>query len=249
MKTQWRRKCPKCKENIFHKSEASLKLALRQKRICLTCKHGNQKRKEPYQRVCSGCNKIITYKYASGYFEALKKNRKCNSCSKKDTHPKKTIKSDWARKCSKCDNTLYYSRKDARDSAQQKNKQCRECADNQHRILMVNRSRRLGHYPNFNIKACEIFKELNQCLGWSGIYGTNGGEYLIESLGYYVDYYEPKLNLVIEYDEEHHNRKQQLVKDKMRQERIEKKMGCKFYRITNKTNIEDFVKTLKEDVL
>ena len=66
---------------------------------------------------------------------------------------------------------------------------------------------------------------------WDGQHAENGGEYCIKELGYWVDYYEPTLNLVIEYDEPYHSRKINQIKDLARQKEIEEYLGCKFYRI------------------
>jgi hypothetical protein len=59
--------------------------------------------------------------------------------------------------------------------------------------------------PNYNKKACEwfkIFDEQNNTKGRYALYG--GGEYLIEELGYWVDYINHDLKLIIEWDEKRH---------------------------------------------
>ena len=48
----------------------------------------------------------------------------------------------------------------------------------------------------------EFFDELNKENGWSGRHAKNGGEVSVG--GFWLDYYEPNLNLVIEWDERHH---------------------------------------------
>ena len=64
-------------------------------------------------------------------------------------------------------------------------------------------------------------------------HAENGGEFYIKELGYWVDYYEPNLNLVIEWDEPHH--KKQIKKDMYRAKEIIKETGCKFFRIDEET--------------
>lgn len=83
--------------------------------------------------------------------------------------------------------------------------------------------------PNYNPKACQLFEEINKEMGWSGQHAENGGEFYIKELGYWVDYYEPNLNIVIEYDENRHRR--QIDRDIQRQQEIEQYLDCKFYRI------------------
>ena len=64
-------------------------------------------------------------------------------------------------------------------------------------------------------------------------------QYKIKKLGYFVDGYIPKLNLVIEIDEERHFNIDGKLKEKdiERQKEIEKELNCKFLRIKdNKLN-------------
>ena len=61
-----------------------------------------------------------------------------------------------------------------------------------------------GFQPNYNHKACnwlEIFDKTNNT---KGKYATNGGEFFIESLGYFLDYINHDLKIIMEWDEEHH---------------------------------------------
>jgi very-short-patch-repair endonuclease len=48
--------------------------------------------------------------------------------------------------------------------------------------------------------------------------------------GYSVDAYDKNKNLVVEYDESHHNQPKRKEKDIKRQEEIIKTLHCKFYR-------------------
>jgi len=90
------------------------------------------------------------------------------------------------------------------------------------------------HKIFFNKNACKYFDWLNMYNGWNGQHAMNGGEK--EVLGYFVDYYEPKLNLVIEWDEKYHNTPKQTRKDKIRENEIIKFLNCNFYRIDETTN-------------
>jgi len=58
--------------------------------------------------------------------------------------------------------------------------------------------------PNFNLIACkwlELFDNVNHT---KGLYATQGGEYYIEELGFFPDYFNPELKLIMEWDEAHH---------------------------------------------
>ncbi len=95
-------------------------------------------------------------------------------------------------------------------------------------------------WPNYNRTACELFKQIELELGWNGFYATKGKEKRIGR--FWVDYYEPKENIVIEYDEPHHfdSNGNLKIKDINRQNIIVKQTQCKFYRINKNTNYEQF---------
>jgi hypothetical protein len=84
--------------------------------------------------------------------------------------------------------------------------------------------------PFYNPSACKLFEEINKELGWSGRHAENGGE--INVRGWFLDYYEPTLNIVIEYDEKHHLKESQKQKDELKQKEVIAALNCKFYRIT-----------------
>lgn len=83
--------------------------------------------------------------------------------------------------------------------------------------------------PSYNPKACLLFEQINVGMGWAGQHAENGGEFQV--LGYWVDYYEPNLNIVIEYDEKDHEKASRKEKDAFRQKEITEFLGCEFYRI------------------
>jgi len=91
-------------------------------------------------------------------------------------------------------------------------------------------------YPSYNKTACKIFDEINNELKWNGQYAENGGEFYIKELGYWIDYYEPILNIVIEYDEKYHTQKHRAALDAIRQAEIIKHLKCQFYRIKYNEN-------------
>jgi hypothetical protein len=92
-------------------------------------------------------------------------------------------------------------------------------------------------YPKFNKKACQFFSKLNRERGWNGRHALNGGEYYIPRFHYFLDYYEPTLNLVLEWDEPHH--KYQQEKDTLRRNNITAILGCRLMVINNQTQLED----------
>ena len=93
----------------------------------------------------------------------------------------------------------------------------------------------LSMCPNVNKKETDYFVKLENEKGWNGIFfgkDNKNQQYLIENLGYFVDYYEPEKNIIVEYDETLHYNKDWTLKEKdiKRQEEIIKTLHCKFYR-------------------
>jgi hypothetical protein len=80
--------------------------------------------------------------------------------------------------------------------------------------------------PNWNPIACEKIDEYGKYYGYNFHHASNGGEYFIKELGYWVDGYDEKRNTVIEYYEKKHN--SQVQKDFQRETEICNHLGCDF---------------------
>lgn len=72
------------------------------------------------------------------------------------------------------------------------------------RLAHTERIRRQKQQPSYNEKACEFFEQFDKDFCTGGQYATNGGEFYIKRLGYWLDYINFNLKLIIEWDEEHH---------------------------------------------
>lgn len=98
------------------------------------------------------------------------------------------------------------------------------------RKRQTKRYKEQGGFCNYNKLACEYFDWLNKWNGWNGIHAENGGEFTID--GYWLDFYEPYHNIVVEWDEPHHYSGGVLKEvDVKRQSHIIDVLGCSFYRI------------------
>lgn len=78
--------------------------------------------------------------------------------------------------------------------------------------------------PNYNPVACRHFEAFDKRfakLGCpTGYYATNGGEFYIKELGYFLDYFNPDLKLIIEWDEPgHYDREGNLNKKDIQRQR------------------------------
>lgn len=117
-------------------------------------------------------------------------------------------------------------------------------------------------------KCQNITQEQYQALGIDDIdvvfshtrFETSFGKMLIEALkeinldiipqynvdGYRIDFYIPKLNIAVEYDEEQHFSKTNIKKDLDRQKYIENKIGAKFIRCDYRdSDIKNVMKVIK----
>lgn len=88
-------------------------------------------------------------------------------------------------------------------------------------IRNIERDRLNGHQlvPKWSIEGCKYFKQFDEEHNTTGQYATNGGEFKIKELGYWVDYINHDLKLIIEWDEYYHKANQE--KDIRRQMEIE----------------------------
>lgn len=96
------------------------------------------------------------------------------------------------------------------------------------RISTINRIVRQGKIISYNENSIKFFDIINEAYNLEGLYGKNE----FKCLGYSLDFYSKKFNLVIEWDEEHHYKNNNLLpKDIERQENIIKHLNCSFIRI------------------
>jgi very-short-patch-repair endonuclease len=98
-----------------------------------------------------------------------------------------------------------------------------------HRLNQIKKS---GGTAAFNELACKYFNMINKKLKLNGYHALNGGEK--EFIGYSLDYYDPKLKLIIEWDEKRHHEPKIREKDLIRQEKLLNALQCQFYRIDEK---------------
>lgn len=229
--TGWTRNCPKCNKVIFYTTKYSRNQMVRRKSACKTCVDVDKKSTQvECTRGCPKCKKVLLYKKKWARNDAEKRKLLCKSCAQQK-HRSLT------RECPKCKTIIHYKDGSKLNRANKQRRVCNGCRKKRIVEVMSEKSKKCGNrsfYPNYNQKACEYFAWLNMWLGWNGQYATYRGEKNI--LNYFVDYYEPTINIVIEWDESHHNRKSQIIKDRHRQEEIKMITGCKFYRYNELTS-------------
>lgn len=97
------------------------------------------------------------------------------------------------------------------------------------------------HVPAFNINACMLFDKIAQILNINILHALNGGEYFIKELGYWVDGYDIKNNIVYEYYEKFH--KYKIKRDTRRENEIKEFLNCKL-RIIREGDEDNFINNL-----
>lgn len=86
--------------------------------------------------------------------------------------------------------------------------------------------------PNYNKQSINFIEMYGNENGYSFQHAENGGEFYIKKLGYFVDAYDPINNVVMEIDERHHFKNNQLKEnDIKRMYEIINELNCKFIRV------------------
>ncbi len=104
--------------------------------------------------------------------------------------------------------------------------------------------------PTYNIKSIIFFNKLNSKYNLNGIHAENGGEYYLSSLGYWLDFYSKKYNLIIEWDESHHYKLGKLKKrDEIRDLEIKNLLNCEIIRIKQNEDLNKYEENIKLYIL
>lgn len=226
-----------------------------------------------HTRMCPTCNKEISYSVKNKLTRAIKDNSTCKSCSRKRQVITEETRLLWSknrtgRKASVETKAKLSKIRTGRNISEEQKKQisiantgrvfsdefkqkCRERmlgnvpSQETRRKLRLAAIRRIGQvFPNYNTSACKLFDAINSRFGLGGKHAENGGEYYIQELGYWLDFYEPTINLAIEYDEYHH--KYTIEKDIKRQQQIVEQLNCKFVRIKETDDIHSVYQKIRE---
>lgn len=248
---KWIRNCPKCKNKISYSRKDGLNVANKENRICKKCYNkvlSLQRIVGPFIKICLKCNRKQIFSRKDILDRSIKKNSLCINCKGENISKSligrispmkgKTFSKEHKEKISKAlkgkiisENTckkISISHKGMKYSLESRIKR---------KLRRIEDLKMIGiFHPPYNKKSCEYFKQMELDKGWNGYYALNGGEYFIKDLGYWVDYYEPNQNVVIEWDEKYHYKSGKLrEKDIKRQKEIEEYLGCRFYRIKELT--------------
>ena len=241
---KWKRNCPKCGKELHCSSKKYLNHCNKHNTLCYACAFsipkselhrknlslsliGKKLSKERIEKIKIGYNNLSEEK-------KLEKSKKISKSCKGKLSGRKgkqnSIESNLKRRTATFNWSDEFKRKII-----ERNKN-RKISDETRRKMRLARIRYIEKVrffggritPRFNIKACEYFDNLNKERRWNLQHALNGGEHYVKELGYWLDGYDKEKNIVVEYDENYHNRNKD--KDARRMNEIKLHLNCKFFR-------------------
>ena len=194
--------------------------------------------------MCKICKGDLRYKSKKSYMIAKWNDSVCRNCSRKGEPL-------YSRECPSCKTLLHYTSKVSFANSVRHNRLCYVCrnsgasnpffgkqhtTDHKNSIRAKSSDKVVARFGGafYNPTACKYFESLLLERGWSGKHAENGGEVVIN--GYFIDFYDENNNIVIEYDEPHHEKPSVKKKDIARQNIIIRETGCRFFRYSEKYN-------------
>jgi hypothetical protein len=212
--------CPQCnRENVYKNKYAFLK-SVKYNKVCGNCSRKNtgikNKGKERTKEFKSMLSKKMT-----GHPSIKGNQERANKIKIKllgrDTSSFHRGETSFIKECITCHKIFkcQLHRKESHHFC------CRKC---QTEYYFSNKK----WHPKFNPIACSLIDEYGSKHNYNFQHALNGGEHKIKTLNFWVDGYDPEKNVVIEYNEKHHNSPIQKEKDKIRREKIINTLKCEF---------------------
>lgn len=243
------RHCPKCNKLLIYESKRGYQNGKKKKSLCSSC-HAKRRKDAGYKPPYMGGTKMNEEQRKNVSNGLIKRHKKYIHPMLGKKHSKKTI--ERLREINSGKNNSMYgknhtleTRTKISETRKKKNIPGPILSEKAKTKLRLKRIKEIEEdkyngnqiMPSYNKSACKIFDNINTALGWSGKHATNGGEHFIPELGYWLDYYEPIRNIVIEWDEPHHYNIDGTLKEKdtIRQKQIEECLKCKFFRVKETT--------------
>lgn len=197
-----------------------------------------------WERTCRICNDTLQYKSEKSFLVAKWNESVCRKCSRKG-------EKRYSRECPSCKTILYYTSKVSLANSIRHKRLCYVCRNSGTSNPFFGKTHTTEHKNSirtvsaltvasrfggafYNPTACKYFDSTLSEYGWCGRHAENGGEIVIN--GYFVDFYDEVNNIVVEYDEPHHEKPSRKKKDIKRQNDIIRAMGCRFFRYSEKHN-------------
>jgi hypothetical protein len=225
-KEELTRNCPNCNCEIVYTNKRNRNMAEKHGKLCKPCISKSYEKYEmpnKLERNCPSCGQLVKYNAPSpraafhNYRRACVENRVCRKC-----------------KTSGKNNPMYGTSRTGKDNPNYNKRWSKEQKTHMREISVQKYIERGYTFNNYNPAACKYFDILSKERGWELRHAENGGEVVIN--GYFLDAYDEKRNIAVEYDEPHHYIKGNLKKkDIDRMNNIIQSTGCKFYRYNERT--------------
>jgi hypothetical protein len=182
------------------------------------------------QILCPKCNEPKVFKNKNSYYSNYKRDTVCKRC-KFEEHSKKLegrkrmpFTDEWKRNIAKG-----HKKSEIWKSSMNTPEYKEKHRQKMFRLIKEGRYGRVG----FNLNACKVFDFINSQLNWGGVHAKNNGEQSVDV--FILDYYEPKLNIVIEWDERHHKKPSRHKADWIKQKVVLENLNGEFYRVDDTT--------------
>ncbi len=184
---------------------------------------------EEFTKKCPSCDRIQHYSCKKTFLKAVEGKWECRKCAVSKSHAQRP--------------RMFFDTEEYRtrmSAAIQKVRITDSYGEDFKRKCRLNRARQLiaevNGKVNFNPGACKVIEDVGTRLGYSFQHALNGGEKMIE--GFFVDGYDPKHNVVIEYDEPKHRTLSQSKRDRVKEKVIIGKVVPKeFWRYDETNNV------------
>lgn len=231
--TEFSKICPKCKRIIYYKRKIYMDKSIKLNSECRSCADKNKScftnQKTLFSRICPMCQCLMYYKNKYILETNSRKNSNCKNCadkllSQKVKGKKRPVFSDEWRKNLSIGHKKSQKWHDSMHTPEYREK---------HRQKMYRLIDNGNVSVAYNKNTIGVFDYLNQRLNWCGVHAENGGEKIIKH--YFLDYYEPNLNLIIEWDEIYHQNKKIMIRDQVKNKKVIEYMNPELYRVDDVT--------------
>lgn len=249
--TKYYKHCPQCGIDQYYATPKGLKVAIRKNRLCKVCANIGDKNPN-YGKPCPEHVRQIVRASRLGKIDSEEtRNKKRNRClgeqnpmfgltgslcpnfglHRSQEHKQKLHDIKWAVPLSQEHRDNISKSQIGRTRSSETRRKMRLAKIKY--IIEQNGS----IAPRYNKRACEYFDKIEKEKGWNGLYASKNGEFFVRHLGYFVDYYEPTQNIIVEYDEpKHYNIDNSLKKrDNERMMEIVEYLKCNFFRYNERT--------------
>lgn len=214
----WKKLCPTCGKEQQYTCKSVLITSIRKNSRCNKCR-GNEERKyqiHKLEKCCPKCESIMKYKSYLIYRRSVNQNWECKKCATKESA--KYVD----RSYQQTEEYRQMMSKILSNSERNKNK-FTETYREKLRMAKLKQIAKFGSPHNYNPKACKFIEDFGKNRGYNFKHAMNGGEVIV--CGYSLDGYDIEKNVVFEYDEKKHQAPSVRKNDRIREERIIKKIN------------------------